>query len=226
MGRASRRGRELGRAVGAAAVGADAAGADAAGADAARRWRSRTNSSTPIAATQTPSRIPNAPPEMCALTSTPSGVPTTAAAMSTAAMRRVSRPRSWPERAKAPVPSVALPTLVAIAVPLIAAGGSPENRNSPIVTSTPPGPSAVVPTPPAKPNSARRISVPAERWSALWVSPAAANAITRPPHRVARAPLASGHGVRRCPRGGLWEQMVVSGPKSPKTRAAQATANV
>ena len=132
-----------------------------------------------MAATQRPSRIPNAPPDTCALTSTPSGVPTTAAAMRTSAMRWVSRPRSWPERAKAAVPSAALPTFVAIAVPLIAAGGRPERRNSPIVTSTPPGPSAVVPTPPANPNSARMTSVPAARWSALWVSPAAANAITR-----------------------------------------------
>src|SRR6185437_14591867 len=109
------------------------------------------------------------------------------------------RPRSCPDRAKAPVPSVALPTLVAIAVPLIAAGGRPESRNSPIVTSTPPGPSAVVPTPPAKPNSARRISVPAARWSALCVSPTAASGITLWTQPVARAPLASGDLVRQTP---------------------------
>ena len=106
---------------------------------------------------------PEALPETCALARTPTGVPTTAAATSRPAMRRVSRPRRCPERMKAPVPSIAAPRLVAIAVPLTAAGGRPDSRNSPIVTSTPPGPSAVVPTPPANPNNASSTSVPAAR---------------------------------------------------------------
>ena len=47
-------------------------------------------------------------------------------------------------------------TCVTMDVPATTAGDKPVNRNSPIVASTPPGPTAVMPIPATKPMQARR----------------------------------------------------------------------
>ena len=47
---------------------------------------------------------------------------------------------------------------VAIAVPATAAGASGVSANSPIVGSTPPGPTALMPTPPTRPITASATS--------------------------------------------------------------------
>ena len=95
--------------------------------------------------------------------STPGGVPTTAATASSTAVRRVARSRSCPDAANATVPATPAPMFVAIAVPATAAGASGVSANSPIVGSTPPGPTALMPTPPTRPITASATSTAGDR---------------------------------------------------------------
>jgi hypothetical protein len=97
------------------------------------------------------------------LASTPGGVPTTPAAASSTALRRVAGSRSCPDTANAIVPATPAPMFVAIAVPATAAGTSGVSANSPIVGSTPPGPTALMPTPPTRPITASATSTSGDR---------------------------------------------------------------
>jgi hypothetical protein len=57
------------------------------------------------------------------------------------------------------VPAAPVATCVTMAVPATSAGDRPVSANSPIVTRTPPGPTAVIPMPAISPHSASAASV-------------------------------------------------------------------